>query len=122
MSDSKTEALAGRPSLEPELRSEIAQAMGSIWQRRAGVRPSAVNIEVDGDVIRCLIEEGDADDPKASEPAEGNSTESNTCRHEVTAAVARITHRNVSALIAKRDAKTGVATQTLILERKRVKN
>ena len=36
--------------------------------------------------------------------------------------MARITHRNVSALIAKRDAKTGVATQTFILERKRVKN
>ena len=122
MSNPKDEALATRASRSPELGDEIAQVMGSIWQRRAGVRPSAVNIEVDGDVIRCLIEEDDADDPKASEPEDGRTTESNACKHETAAAVTRITGRHVSALIAKRDAKTGVASQTFILERKRVKN
>ena len=35
--------------------------------------------------------------------------------------MAKITNRNVAAFIAKRDAKSGMATQTFILERLRVK-
>ncbi len=116
MSDPESDAIA-EPAAQEEICDEIGRVVGSIWQRRGGVRPSAVRTEVDGDVIRCVIEEGEADE----DAPEGASTESNAYRHEATSAVSRITKRSVSAFINKRDAKTGVATQTFILERVRTK-
>jgi hypothetical protein len=106
------------PSPEPptsgsQTGDEIGRAVGTIWQRRAGTRPKVVNTEVSGDVIRCVIEE----ESTAKRPL----GDSSAYRHEATAAVAKITNRNVAAFIAKRDAKSGMATQTFILERLRVK-
>lgn len=127
VSDPGTEqAPADEAPRESAISSEIARTVGSIWQRRAGVRPSSVSTEVHGDTIRCRIEEGeapaaDAEDADGDEPATVDSTGTNAHRTEGVAAVARITKRNVSAYICKHDAKNGVATQTFILERSRVK-
>ena len=93
--------------------------MGSIWERRAGNRPKLINTEVGGDVVRCVIEEGAAEDGVDTNGAVGDT---NADRTEATAAVARITKRSVSAFIAKRDAKSGTATQTFILDRLRVRH
>jgi hypothetical protein len=106
--------------------TEIARSVGSIWQRRAGTRPANVSTEIKGDSIRCVIEEGEPSDEELADaaneeiPALGG-TDTNAYRHEASAAVARITHRTVSAFIAKRDKQTGLATQTFILERNRTK-
>jgi len=108
MSDPSPEA---PPAPDSQIGDEIGRAVGTIWQRRGGARPKLVSTEVSGDVIRCVIEEGADDDGAGDDAAQ-----------EATAAVARITKRTVSAFIAKRDAKSGVATQTFILERLRVKH
>lgn len=105
---------------------EIGRTVGSIWQRRTGTRPTNVSTEINGDAIRCVIEEGEAApaDPEAEVDPEAPvvaGTDSNAYRHEANAAVARITKRTVSAYIAKTDKKTGLATQTFILERVRTK-
>ena len=99
--------------------AEIGRAVGSIWERRAGNRPKLINTEVGGDVVRCVIEEGAAEDGVDANGAVGDT---NAYRTEATAAVARITKRSVSAFIAKRDAKSGTATQTFILDRLRVRH
>ena len=36
---------------------EIARSLGSVWQRFSGQRPKSTTVEVDRDVIRCVIEE-----------------------------------------------------------------
>ena len=121
MSDPSPEA---PPAPDSQIGDEIGRAVGTIWQRRGGARPKLVSTEVSGDVIRCVIEEG-ADDDGAGDDAAGDGrpvSDSNAYRQEATAAVARITKRTVSAFIAKRDAKSGVATQTFILEGLRVKH
>jgi hypothetical protein len=122
MSDPSPEA---PPAPDSQIGDEIGRAVGMIWQRRGGVRPKLVSTEVSGDVIRCVIEEGVADEDGTGDEAAGDGrpvSESNAYRQEATAAVARITRRTVSAFIAKRDAKSHVATQTFILERLRVKH
>lgn len=105
---------------------EIGRTVGSIWQKRTGTRPANISTEINGDAIRCVIEAGEAApvDPEAEVDPDApvvGGTDSNAYRHEANAAVARITKRTVSAFIAKRDKKTGVATQTFILERIRTK-
>jgi hypothetical protein len=116
------------PSPEPptsgsQTGDEIGRAVGTIWQRRAGTRPKVVNTEVSGDVIRCVIEEGTPEEGDTEEESTAKRPlgDSSAYRHEATAAVSKITNRNVAAFIAKRDAKSGMATQTFILERLRVK-
>ena len=100
--------------------NEIERSVGSIWERRDGIRAGSISAEVNRDSVRCTIEAGKgavATDEEA--PLAG--TDSNAYRHEASAAVARITKRTVSAYIGKRDDKTGIATQTFILERVRTK-
>ena len=127
MSDPKTVA---EPAAETTVASEIARSVGSIWQRRVGTRPANVSTEINGDAIRCVIEEGEAlpAEPEPAADAEVDpdapvfgGTDTNAYRHEASAAVARITKRTVSAYIAKKDKKTGNSTQTFILERIRTK-
>ncbi len=124
MSDPKsTSSAVSEEASKPSVTAEIERSVGSIWQRRSGTRPSSVNTEINGDSIRCVIEEGE---PEATEPADEDApvlagTDSNAYKHEAAAAVARITRRTVSAYIAKRDKETGNPTQTFILERIRVK-
>jgi hypothetical protein len=115
---------ATQDSTEPSISTEIARSVGTIWERRGGVRAASVSTKIDGDAIRCTIEAGKAtaEEPADSEDApELAGTDSNAYKHEASAAVARITKRTVSAYIDKRDKTTGDATQTFILERVRTK-
>ncbi len=111
-------AEAGEGSAEASISNEIARSVGSIWERRGGSRAASVSTEIDGNAIRCVIDGGDTGSGPSS-PIAG--TDSNAYRHEASAAVARITKRTVSAYMDRRDKKTGVATQTFILERVRTK-
>jgi hypothetical protein len=99
--------------------------VGSIWQRRTGARPNSVSTKIEGDAVRCVIEEGkptaEETEALAADESEVAGTDSNAYQHEASAAISRITKRTVSAYIAKRDKKTGLATQTFILERVRTK-
>ena len=93
--------------LETDARSdEIARSLGSVWQRFSGQRPKSTNVEIDQDVVRCVIEErkptqeSDEDD----EATEELRLSSAGLKHNATAAVTRITGRQVVAFIPKRDA------------------
>ncbi|MDX6582843.1 MAG: hypothetical protein QOI10_2027 [Solirubrobacterales bacterium] len=124
MPEAKAAPAAGQDTSEQSsISTEIERSVGTIWQRRDGTRPASVSAKIDGDAISCAIEEGEAvaEETPSEEQPEGGGTDSNAYRHEASAAVARITGRTVSAFIAKRDKKTGVATQTFILERNRRK-
>ena len=106
--------------LETDARSdEIARSLGSVWQRFSGQRPKSTNVEIDQDVVRCVIEErkptqeSDEDD----EATEELRLSSAGLKHNATAAVTRITGRQVVAFIPKRDAKAEVSTQTFLLDR-----
>ena len=107
--------------LETDARSdEIARSLGSVWQRFSGQRPKSTNVEIDQDVVRCVIEErkptqeSDDDDDEATGELRLSSA---GLKHNATAAVTRITGRQVVAFIPKRDAKTEVSTQTFLLDR-----
>jgi hypothetical protein len=107
--------------LEADARSdEIARSLGSVWQRFSGQRPKSTNVEIDQDVVRCVIEErkptqeSDDEDDEATEELRLTSA---GLKHNATAAVTRITGRQVVAFIPKRDAKTEVSTQTFLLDR-----
>jgi hypothetical protein len=127
MSDRKTAvATSGDAPAATSVSAEIGRSVGSIWQKRTGTRPANVNTEINGDAIKCVIEAGEPApvDPEAEvdpdAPAAGG-TDTNSYRHEANAAVARITKRTVSAYISKLDKKTGLSTETFILERVRTK-
>ena len=106
--------------LETDARSdEIARSLGSVWQRFSGQRPKSTNVEIDQDVVRCVIEERKPeqesdDDDEATEELRLSSA---GLKHNATAAVTRITGRQVVAFIPKRDAKAEVSTQTFLLDR-----
>jgi hypothetical protein len=114
------EAPTGVGGLEIDARSdEIARSLGSVWQRFSGQRPKSTNVEIDQDVVRCVIEERKPeqesdDDDEATEELRLSSA---GLKHNATAAVTRITGRQVVAFIPKRDAKAEVSTQTFLLDR-----
>jgi hypothetical protein len=108
MSPARREPTAATVVRNEDIPQEIARSLGSIWQRRTGVRPSSISAEVSGDVVACAIDAGE------------QQVESGY-QQEACAAVTKIARRKVSAYIAKTDAKTGIATQKFIFERIRVK-
>ena len=124
----------GAATVEPnELATQIGRSLSAIWERRDGVRPTTIVASFESDVVRCTIEPGaavavepeesrDAVDGEVAEVAEVGSTDSVAYRHEAADMVARLTKRRVTALIAKRDKKTGFSTNTFTLERRGVKN
>jgi hypothetical protein len=81
--------------------------MGTVWANHSGGKSSAVDTALDANVVRCTI--ADADE-KIETPA---------YRDEAMAAIASIMGLKVQGFIAKHDSKTGVATETFILERPR---
>jgi hypothetical protein len=121
----------GAAAVEPnELATQIGRSLSAIWERRDGVRPATIVASFDSDVVRCTIEPGSAivvepaEDGAGGEVAavEVGTTDSTAYRHEAADMVARLTKRRVTALIAKRDKKTGFSTNTFTLERRGVKN
>lgn len=108
----------------PEVCDQIGRAVGSLWQRRSGVRPAGVNTEYVGDVIRCTIEHGEAPEVAADADVEAPATDSIDAggyQFEAQAAVARLTGRTVVGFVAKRVPSGAPATNTFILEAAQVK-
>lgn len=117
---SDTDGPAGNTASE-----EIARSLGSVWQRFSGQRPKSTNVEIEKDVVRCVIEENS---PDALPEEDGESTvdadaspDSRRFDYNATAAVTRVTGRKVIAFIPKRDKKNMTSTQTFILDRPRQK-
>ena len=107
-------------SRDPELSAQIERSLGSIWQRRTGVRPASISAEVRGDGVRCAIQPGKPGEAEADETAqedEGRASDAYSFRHESIAAVTKIMHRPISAFINSEDAKKGTSQQTFIFER-----
>lgn len=102
---------------------EIARSLGSVWQRFSGQRPKSTTVEIDTDVIRCVIEENPpearSEDDGELSPEVELSPDSRRFDSNARAAVARVTGRRVVAFIPKRNKKGLTATQTFILDRPR---
>jgi uncharacterized protein YbcI len=115
------------PSAASELSDEISKAIGSVWAHYArGTRPSGVQTEITGNVVRCVLtgavddfEKGMAAPPPEDEPADARKRSTNAYKLDATSAVRRLTHRRVNAFITKHDAKTDTATEVFILDTSR---
>ena len=127
MADPAQENGQANPTKE-QLCDQIGRAVGSLWQRRSGVRPPSVTTEYVGDVVRCTIEPGaplaeaEAGDETAADPA---ALGERGYEDEAQAAVRRLTGRSVKAFIAKpakRSSEKANTTNTFILERRQVKH
>lgn len=117
-----------------DLSGDIARSIGSVWQRHAGAKPTSVTTEISKDTIKCMLEVPLATDEAVAATDEDvtddfyegsevvRSPQSSRYRNEATAMISRLTGRRVLGFIAKRDAKTNLASHTFILERIRVKN
>jgi hypothetical protein len=115
---SDTDASAGTTASD-----EIARSLGSVWQRFSGHRPKSTNVEIEKDVVRCVIEENTPEaqleeDDETTADADA-SPDSRRFDYNATAAVTRVTGRRVIAFIPKRDKKNLTSTQTFILDRPR---
>jgi hypothetical protein len=110
---------------------EIARSLGAVWHRFSGRKPKAMSVEVQREMVRCVITEnpaehsadGAAEDSADGDiaPAPGPGVGSLRFGYDATAVVARATHQRVIAFIPKRDAKTQIVTQTYILDRPRMR-
>lgn len=121
MEDPNRGAVIG-PRNKDEVCDQIGRAVGTAWQRRSGARPASVETEYDGDVIRCVIEQGAEPAEPTEEPAAAELVDGKPIGgydQEAKAAVARLTGRTVVGFVAKK-VKTGdPATNTFILEANR---
>jgi hypothetical protein len=116
MSDPQEHTAAGDESTGNETSDQIARSMGSVWQRFSGARPKSTSVEIERNVVRCVIEEAD-EDAEAVEP--GLSPDSPSFSYNATAVITRVTGRKVVAFIPKRDKKAQTSTQTFILDQPR---
>lgn len=102
--------------------SEIARALGSVWQRFSGRRPKSTHVEIERDVVRCVIEESPPD-AEGEEPVAGPDSEHSLSSprfdYNATAVITRATGRRVIAHIPKHEKNTLITTQTFILDRPR---
>lgn len=118
MSDPSTTPPDGRTSTEAT--DQLTRSLTSIWQRHAGCKPSAVSMEIKGDVVTFVMQDavsgiGTAVSEDDADSA-ARSPDSSEYSLEAIAAVRRVTRRNVRGFIPKRNKKTDVASDTYILE------
>jgi hypothetical protein len=102
-----------------QLCDEIGRAVGALWQRRSGVRPTSVATEYVGDVVRCSISEGEAGDDAATDP---ELIGERRYENEAQAAVRRLTGRTVMGFTHRRAKDTGDVANAFILARQQVRN
>jgi hypothetical protein len=102
-----------------QLCDEIGRAVGALWQRRSGVRPTNVATEYVGDVVRCSISEGEAE---AEADASPELIGERHYENEAQAAVRRLTGRNVMGFTHRRTKDTGSVANAFILARHQVRN
>jgi hypothetical protein len=121
MSEAQEHTTAGDESAGNATSDQIARSMGSVWQRFSGQRPKSTSVEIERNVVRCVIEEGTADAAdEDAEPVEpGLSPDSPSFSYNATAVITRATGRRVVAFIPKRDKKAQTSTQTFILDQPR---
>lgn len=103
----------------PDLSSEIASSLASVWARYVGARPTGCVVEIDDGVVRWHLPEGLADLRTGIEaPVESDAAPQTMTgyRRATSAAVSKVTHRRVSAHISREDKETGASTETFILE------
>ena len=108
----------GEPGLDGAS-DELARSLGSVWKRFSGQRPKSASVEIEQDIVRCVIEER----PASAEPDVDATPDDDDPRltpaglkQNATAAVTRITGRRVVAFIAKHDKGSDVSTQTFLLD------
>jgi hypothetical protein len=104
-----------------ELSVKVGASLASVWARYAGARPADAETELDGNVVRWTLADGNGALEKGLEPDPADSTRppltASSYKRELAAAVARATGRRVMAAISKEDDATGSASETFILER-----
>jgi hypothetical protein len=98
---------------------EIARSLGTVWQRFSGQRPKATTVEMGEDVVKCVISERRDPAPDDDESPDDPRLSPAGLKHNATAAISRITGRQVIAFIADRDEGAQISTQTFILDRPR---
>jgi hypothetical protein len=110
------------PSSETDVQSsssqacdQIGRAVGALWQRRAGVRPTSVHTEFVNDVVRCTIDRGD-EATADTETAASDSLGDLGYQRLAQVAVAEATGRTVTGFVAKRVKEGEPATNSFILE------
>jgi hypothetical protein len=107
------------PAADPA-NDELARTLGSIWRRFCGRKPRSTNVAIERDVIRLVIEEGEAD-PEPDPDADGEAAEVRLSqaglKQQATATVARMTGRRVVGFIVKSPKQSDTSTQTFLLER-----
>lgn len=109
---------------QEDLSSELNRALGVVWRRHAGGKPSGTKMELEPDMIKFVLD-GAVSGIGAERVDEDDGTrspDSTRYRNEAIAAVRRITGRRVIAFIPKRDSKTDTATDTYLLEPPHVAN
>ncbi|HYU61876.1 MAG TPA: hypothetical protein VEK39_14050 [Solirubrobacterales bacterium] len=105
-----------------DLSTEIGASLASVWARYFGARPSKAETEYEGKVVRWVLADGTSefDQGMAAEAEAGDAPLPVRTlpgyKRDTSAAVAKTTHRRVMAMISDHDAKTGIATETFILE------
>lgn len=108
---------ADAPSSTSQVCDQIGRAVGSLWQRRSGVRPTSVDTEYVKDVVRCTINPGaetEADAEAETAPSGGLGTIGYQRLAQV--AVSEATGRTVTGFVAKRVKEGEPATNAFILE------
>jgi hypothetical protein len=105
-----------------DLSTEIAASLSSVWARYVGARPSESEVDVNGGVVRWTLPGGTGEFEKGMAAGE-EGREAGQPVHtvagyerETSSVVAKATRRRVQARMSKHDRKTGVATETFILE------
>ena len=122
MSDPEASTPTTSKRRAPEVCDEIGRSLGAVWQRHAGSRPTTINTEINGDVIKCVMEGAARETDADADGEAARSPESRDYDREAIAAVTKATRRRVLGFVPKHDAKREVATDTFILESRHVSN
>ena len=119
MGDSQEHASGDNGSSSDPRPDEIARSLGSLWQRFSGRRPKSTTVEIDRNMVSCVIEEGAPGSAPDEDGEAGLSPDSPTFNYNATAVITRATGRRVIAYIPKRDKKAQTSTQKFILDQPR---
>ncbi len=113
MSDPSPETETGTST--SQVCDEIGRAVGSLWQRRSGVRPNSVQTEYVKDVVRCTIERGAEPEADGDTPAQ-STLGALTYQRLAAVAVSDLTGRTVTGFVAKKVKDGEPQTNAFILE------
>jgi hypothetical protein len=104
------------------LSTKVGASLASVWARYFGARPSEAETRLNANSVHWVLARGTSEFEQgmAAEAAEGEDPLPERTmygyKRDTSAAVAKATGRRVMAMISKHNAKTGVATETFILE------